>query len=160
MRLNFLICGLSVWKARITGSDPVGNSSRSERTRAIEAPCAYLLFFHTAGEDDGTGSTTRRYVLCPSANVLNRCRFPYCALRAAERCDVHEEHGGFSLRRGPDLPVCNRGDSAADHAGLAAPEWHRAAATPGSSRGNSRRSVRLPMECHARHRSNGACCPV
>ena len=39
----FLICCLSVW-TRITGSDPVGNSSRSERTRAIEAPCAYLLF--------------------------------------------------------------------------------------------------------------------
>jgi hypothetical protein len=27
-------------------------------------------------------------------------------------------------------------------------------------RGNSLRSGRLPMECHARHRSNGACCPV
>ncbi len=52
----------SLWKARITGSDTVGNSSGSERTRAIEAPCAYL-FFHNAGEDDGTGSTTRRYVL-------------------------------------------------------------------------------------------------
>ena len=57
---------------------------------------------------------------------------------------MHEEHGGFSLRRRPDLPVCNRGDSAADHAGLAAAEWHRAAATPGLSRDNSRRSVRLP----------------
>ena len=53
----------SVWKTRITGSDPVGTSSRSERTRAIERPCAYLLFSHIAGEDDGTGATTRRYVL-------------------------------------------------------------------------------------------------
>jgi hypothetical protein len=44
-----IICGLSVWKARITGSDPVGTSSRSERTRAIEALCAYLRFSHTAG---------------------------------------------------------------------------------------------------------------
>jgi hypothetical protein len=73
---------------------------------------------------------------------------------------VHAEHGGFSLRRRPGLPVCNRDESAADHAGLAAAECHRAAATPGLSRGNSLRSVRLPMECHARHRSNGACCPV
>jgi hypothetical protein len=43
---------------------------------------------------------------------------------------VLAEHGGFSLRRRPDLPVCDRVDSAADHAGLAAAEWHRAAATP------------------------------
>jgi hypothetical protein len=63
MRLNFLIFASSVWKARITESDPVGNSSRSERTRVIEAPCACLLFSHTADEDDGTGATTRRYVL-------------------------------------------------------------------------------------------------
>ena len=61
--VSFLSCGLSVWKTRITGSDPVGNSSRSERTRAIKTPCAYLIFSHTGGEDDGTGSTTRRYVL-------------------------------------------------------------------------------------------------
>ena|ERR1700676_1718315 len=60
---HFLICGLSVWKTRITGSDPVRNSSRSERTRTIKTPCAYLIFSHTGGEDDGTGSTTRRYVL-------------------------------------------------------------------------------------------------
>jgi hypothetical protein len=53
----------SLWKARITGSDTVGDSSGSERTRAIEVPCAYLFFSHNAGEDDGTGSTTRRFVL-------------------------------------------------------------------------------------------------
>ena len=32
---NFLICGLSGCKVRITGRDPVGNSSRSKRTRAL-----------------------------------------------------------------------------------------------------------------------------
>jgi Domain of unknown function (DUF4386) len=79
------------------------------------------------------------------------------ALRVAERCDVHAEHTDFLGVAGP---ISNRGDSAADHAGLAAAEWHRAAATPRSSRGNSRRLVRSPMECHARHRSSGACCPV
>ena len=47
----------------ITGIDPVGNSSRSERTRGIGMPCAYLLVFRTAGEDDGTDATTQKYVL-------------------------------------------------------------------------------------------------
>jgi hypothetical protein len=37
---------LSVWKARITGSDPVGNSSRSELTLTIERLvhiCSFLV---------------------------------------------------------------------------------------------------------------------
>jgi len=41
-----LICSLSVWKTRITESDPVGNFSRSERTRAIESLvhiCSFLI---------------------------------------------------------------------------------------------------------------------
>jgi hypothetical protein len=49
---------LSIWKPRITGSDPVGTSSRSERTRAIEAPCAYLLFSYTAGRRPADQTST------------------------------------------------------------------------------------------------------
>jgi hypothetical protein len=93
----------------ITGIDPVGNSSRSERTRAIETPCAYLLVFHTAHEDDGTDSSTRRFVPRPSAIVPNRCHVPYCALRGEAGCGGHAEHGGFFLRRRPCPPVRNRG---------------------------------------------------
>jgi hypothetical protein len=51
----------------ITGIDPAGKSSRSEHMRAIETPRACLLVFHTAGEDDGTGSSTRKFVPRPSA---------------------------------------------------------------------------------------------
>jgi hypothetical protein len=41
---------------------------------------------------------------------------------------VLAEHGGFSLRRRPDLPVCDRVDSAADHA------WSSSGGMPSSSR--------------------------
>src|SRR5512138_3495138 len=93
----------------------VGNSSRSERTREIEMPCAYLLVFHTAGEDDGTDSPTRRFVPRPTAIVPNRYHVTYCALRGEAGCGGHAEHCGFSPRRKPCPPVCNRGDDAADH---------------------------------------------
>jgi hypothetical protein len=63
-------------------------------------------------------------------------------------------------RRRPCPPVCNRGDDAADHAVLGAAEWHRAVVRSGLSRDSWLRSVRLPTECRARHRSNGACCHV
>jgi len=63
---------------------------------------------------------------------------------------VHGEHSGFSLRRRPDLPVCNRGDSAADHASLATAERHRAPESP-----KDRRSVcydREALESRKEHK--------
>ena len=59
-----------VGKTRITGSDPVGTSSRPESTRAIETPRAYLFFSHTAGEDDGTGSAMRRWNATPVTDQM------------------------------------------------------------------------------------------
>jgi hypothetical protein len=128
--------------------------------RAIETPRACLLVFHTAGEDDGTGSSTRRFVPRPSAIGLARCHVWCFAWRAKARCGGHAEHDGFFPRRRPCPPVCNRGDDAADHAVLGAAEWHRAVVRSGLSRDSWLRSVRLPTECRARHRSNGARCRV
>ena len=145
---------------KITGIDPAGNSSRSERTQAIETPCACLLVFHTVGEVDGTGLSTRRCVPRPSAIVPTRCHVPYRALRGEAGGGENAELDGFSPRRRPCPPVCNRGDNAADHVVLGAAELHRAVVRPVSSRDSWLRLVRLPMECHARHRSSGACCHV
>jgi hypothetical protein len=159
-RSNFVVGWMVGLEETIKGIDPVANSSRSERTRAIETPCEYLPVFHTALEDDGTGSSTRRCVPPPSATVPDRCRFPCCALQGEARCGGHAEHDGFSARRRPCPPVRNQGENAADHAGLGAAEWHRAAVRPGLSRDSWLRSVRSPREYHAHHRSNGICCHV
>ena len=143
-----------------TGIELGGISNRSECTRGLEVPGAYPLSSHTAGEDGGTGSSTQRSVPRPSAIVPDRCRFPYCASPAEAGCGEHAEPGGFSVRHKPCPPVRSQGENAAAHAGLGAAESRRAAVRPGWSRDSWLRSARLPRECPARHRSNGACCHV
>src|SRR6202140_840021 len=45
MRHNFLICGLSAWKAPITRNEPCRKSQQPRGTRAAKAPRAYLFFY-------------------------------------------------------------------------------------------------------------------
>src|ERR1039457_1399259 len=77
-----LIYCASVWKTRITGTDPVGTSSRSDRTRAIKTPCAYLLSSHTAGEDDGTDAAN----VCPPNSSFGGHEPSYCGKQKRARC--------------------------------------------------------------------------
>jgi hypothetical protein len=57
MRLDFLICGLSVWKARITESDPVGNSQQISAHES-DRSAGHICFFNIV--DDGDELIQRR----------------------------------------------------------------------------------------------------
>ena len=61
----------------------------------------YLLVFHTAREDDGTDSATRKYVLRPCATVPTCYRAACCALRAEGGCRGHAAYDGSSPSRTP-----------------------------------------------------------
>jgi hypothetical protein len=93
----------------------VGTSDRSECTRALEMPGAYLPVSHTAPGDGGTDSAMRTYVPRPTAIAPARYHVPYCALRAGAGCGGRAKPGGCAPRRRPAPLAYNQGDSAADH---------------------------------------------
>src|SRR5262249_61800015 len=98
---------------RQTGSDPtwpcsrrqnrttmrvrrVGTSNRSECTRGLEMPGAYLPVSHTAPGDGGIDSAIRTYVPRPTAIAPARYHVPYCALRAGAGCGGRAAGTGFA----------------------------------------------------------------
>lgn len=97
-------------------------------------PSVYLPVSHTARADGETDSTTRRCVPQPSAIARGRYHVSYNALPAGVGCDGREKHGGCAPRRRPGPPGRSPGDSAADHAVLAAGERHRAMVKLGLNR--------------------------
>ncbi len=104
-------------------------------------PGGYLASSHSAHGDDETDSAMRRYVPRPSAIVPTRYHVSYCALRAEAEFGAYTRHAEWARHRRPGPLAHCLGDSAADHAGLAAAEGHPAKVEPELNRDSWLRSV-------------------